>query len=86
MSPFNHPDTEAVLSSLKKAKSSKSYYHQERGSKPLVDALYDHYSSNPKIDVEKLKNFFYYNDMLDKHRGSKLNDYIPELDQCRKYL
>lgn len=86
LSPFNHPDTEAVLSSLKKAKSSKSYYHQERGSKPLVDALYDHYSSDPKIDVEKLKNFFYYNDMLDKHRGSKLNDYIPELDQCRKYL
>jgi hypothetical protein len=86
LSPFNHPDTELVLASLKKAKSSKCYYHQERGSKPMIDGLYDHYSSDPKLDVEKLKNFFYYNDTLDKHRGSSLAEYIPQLERCRKYI
>ena len=52
----------------------------------MVDGLYDHYSKNNKFDKEKLKNFFYYNDTLDKHRGSKLAAYIPQLEECRKYI
>lgn len=86
LSPWNHPDKDLVLSSLEKAKSSNCYYHQERGSKPIVDGLYNHYSNNPKLDKKKLRNFFYYNDTLDKYRNAKLQDFIPELDQCRKYL
>ena len=86
LSPFNRPDTELILSSLEKAKSSKCYYHQERGSKPLVDALYNHYSKDPKVDRQKLIDFFHYNDTLDQHRNAKLSDYIPELAECRKYI
>lgn len=86
LSPFNRPDTELVLSSVEKAKSSKCYYHQERGSKPLIDGFFNHYSKNPKIDKKKLRDFFFYNDTLDQHRGAKLRDYIPELEECRKYI
>jgi sulfatase maturation enzyme AslB (radical SAM superfamily) len=86
LSPFNHPNTNLILESLKKAKSSKCYYHQERGSKPMIDSFIEHYSSNPTVDIDKLKKFFYYNDTLDEHRGAKLADYIPQLEECRKYV
>tara|TARA_E500000318_G_scaffold27457_1_gene27659 strand:- start:1919 stop:3448 length:1530 start_codon:yes stop_codon:yes gene_type:complete len=86
LSAFNHPNRQMILKSLKKAKQTKCYYHQERGSRTMVDGLYDHYSKNNKFDKEKLKNFFYYNDTLDKHRGSKLAAYIPQLEECRKYI
>jgi len=86
LSAWNHPNRNLVLKSLKKAKETKCYYHQERGSKTIVDALYDYYSKNNTFDKEKLSNFFYYNDTLDKKRGSKLSDYIPQLEECRKYI
>ena len=86
LTAWNHPNKELVLKSLEKAKQTKCYYHQERGAKTIVDALYEHYSKNPVLDKGTLSNFFYYNDTIDKHRGSKLADYIPELEDCRKYI
>jgi hypothetical protein len=86
LSPWNHPNYDLVIKSLEKAKQTKCYYHQERGAKPIVDGLYEHYIKQPKFNLEKLSNFFYYNDTLDKSRGSKLVDYIPELEECRKYI
>lgn len=86
LSPKNHPKHELVLNSLELAKKTKCYYHQERGSKPIIDGLHAWYSTNPKVDRQKLSDFFYYNDTLDKHRGCKLSDYIPELEECRKYI
>jgi MoaA/NifB/PqqE/SkfB family radical SAM enzyme len=85
LSAWNHPNHALVIKSLEKAKTTRSYYHQERGAKPIVDGLYEHYIKQPKLDLKKLSNFFYYNDTLDKTRGSKLVDYIPELEECRKY-
>jgi hypothetical protein len=38
------------------------------------------------IDIEKLKKFFDYNDLLDQSRNVKLIDYIPELESCRSYI
>jgi MoaA/NifB/PqqE/SkfB family radical SAM enzyme len=86
LSAWNHPERTTVLKSLERAKKTKCYYHQERGSKPIIDGLHEHYSNNTKFDKQKLSNFFYYNDKLDKVRGSKLADYIPELEECRKYI
>ena len=86
LNPRDHPNTDLVLRSLEIAKSTKCYYHQERGSKPIIDSLYRHYSSSPKLNKEKLSNFFYYNDTLDRYRGSKLVDYIPELEEYSKYI
>ena len=59
LSAWNHPNRNLVLKSLKKAKETKCYYHQERGAKTIVDALYDYYSKNNTFDKEKLSNFFY---------------------------
>ena len=52
----------------------------------MVDGLYKYFSNRPKIDLEKLSDFFYYNDTLDRVRGSKLVNFIPELEECRKYI
>jgi hypothetical protein len=34
--------------------------------------------------LDKLREFYHYNDKLDAARGSNLKDYIPELAQARK--
>ena len=53
----------------------------------MIDSLEQHYSNvDTQIEYEKLCNFFYYNDTLDRVRGSKLVEYIPELEECRKYI
>ena len=39
-----------------------------------------------KQDAEKLKKFFEYNDNLDKLRNSRLQDYIPELEEKRHLI
>jgi len=86
LSAWLHPNHDLVIESLEKAKKTKCYWHQERGAKTIVDGLYQYYIKKPKIDKLKISNFFYYNDTLDKIRGSKLGDYIPELEECRKYI
>ena len=83
---FNHPNKDMVIASLEKARKSKIYYDNERDTKSLLDSLYKHYTSDYKVDYDKLKKFFEYNDILDKSRGSKLGDYIPELEACRKLI
>jgi MoaA/NifB/PqqE/SkfB family radical SAM enzyme len=86
LTAWNHPMKDKVLESILQAKKTRCYYHQERGSKPIIDALEQHYQSNQTFDRQKLKDFFYYNDTLDKKRGCKLIDYIPTLEECRKYI
>jgi hypothetical protein len=86
ISPFIFPNHNLVLESVKKAKNTKIYYDNEQRTKAVIDSLEKHYSTKTQIEYEKLSNFFYYNDNLDKARGSKLVDYIPELEECRKYI
>jgi hypothetical protein len=38
------------------------------------------------MDLVALKEFFSYNDKLDKLRNVALNDYIPELETCRALI
>jgi hypothetical protein len=86
LDPFNHPNTEKVIRSLELAKTSKCYWHSERTTTTFVDALYDHYTKPHLINKNVLKDFFYYNDALDRFRNSKLSDYIPELESCRSLV
>ena len=86
ISPFIFPNHNLVLQSIKKAKNTKIYYDNEQRTKAVIDSLEKHYSTKTQIEYKKLSNFFYYNDTLDKARGSKLGDYIPELEECRKYI
>ena len=89
LDPYNHPNRELVFRSLEKAKKTKSYWHDESGTTNLINNLYDFYGdprNTNTFDREKLRKFFVYNDTLDKHRGSRLADYIPDLEDCRKHL
>ena len=89
LDPYNHPNRKLVHESLKKAKKTKAYWHNESGTTNLINDLYDFYGDEKNentFDREKLRKFFVYNDTLDKHRGSRLADYIPTLEQCRKHI
>lgn len=39
-----------------------------------------------EVDVNALREFFKFNDALDVSRNTYLADYIPELEECRKYV
>jgi sulfatase maturation enzyme AslB (radical SAM superfamily) len=85
-SALNHPNTGAVLDSLKKCQHTSIYRSNGKSCKSGIDGLYQHYSSSPAFNVDHLRMFFDYNDQLDHARGVKLVDYIPELEDCRKYI
>jgi hypothetical protein len=64
-----------------------SIYHSNgKSCKTSIDSILHHYSNNPVCDLQKLKNFFDYNDQLDRARDTKLKDYIPELEAARKFI
>jgi pyruvate-formate lyase-activating enzyme len=83
---FNHPNPELVVESLTKVTQTKMYYTDSRDNKSIVDSLIDYYSKNPKPDLYWLRKFYEFNDKLDKSRNVRLVDYVPELDECRKYI
>jgi sulfatase maturation enzyme AslB (radical SAM superfamily) len=85
-SVWNHPNAELVVESMQRCKQTKMYYSDGKSNKTMIDSIYDHYSNNPTFDPEMLKQFFEFNDKLDKTRDSFLGDYIPELEECRKLI
>jgi len=85
-SAFNHPNTELVLKSLEKCKNTAVYHANGKSNKTTIDSLFEYYNNNPTPDLASLKKFFDYNDQLDQVRNVRLADYIPELEECRKYL
>jgi hypothetical protein len=89
LDPYNHPNRSLVFKSMQKAKKTNCYWHNESGTTNFVNNLYDFYGDTKNkntFDREKLRRFFKYNDVLDQSRGSKLADYIPDLEDCRKHL
>jgi len=85
-SALNHPDTEKVIESLEQCMRTSMYRSNGKSCKSAIDGLYQYYSDSPAFDLDNLKKFFDYNDQLDRARGVKLADYIPELEACRKYI
>lgn len=85
-SAYNHPNHELVLASLEKCKQTSVYHADGKSNKTGIDSLYNHYATNPQCDLVLLKKFFEFNDKLDQSRNVKLVDYIPELEECRKYV
>jgi hypothetical protein len=85
-SAYNHPNYKLVMESMDRCKQTNMYYTDGKSNKTAIDSLYDHYSKKPKCDLIALKDFFIHNDQLDRARNSKLGDYIPELEECRKYI
>ena len=84
-SAYNHPMADLVIDSMKKCQKTSVYYSNGKSCKTSIDSILHHYSNNPVCDLQQLKNFFDYNDQLDRVRGTKLKDYIPELEEARKF-
>lgn len=61
-------------------------YKNDQLLKSFIDALICHYAEAKSIDVKKIQEFFEFNDKLDYSRNIRLKDYIPELEEYRKYV
>jgi MoaA/NifB/PqqE/SkfB family radical SAM enzyme len=85
-SAFAHPNSKLVVESMERCKQTRFYYTDGKSMKTTIDSLYDYYSADPGFNVQALKDFFEYNDKLDCIRNVRLADYIPELEECRKYI
>lgn len=86
ITPYIFPDKKIVARSVDRAIKTQKYLSNEQRTKNLIDSIGEFYSNDKQTDLDKLKKFFYYNDTLDRVRGSKLRDYIPRLEECRKFL
>lgn len=85
-SALNHPLKDLVLESMQKCMQTSVYHSNGKSCKSGIDSIYNHYANNPVCNIDSLKDFFAYNDQLDRARGTKLIDFIPELEAARKYI
>ena len=85
-SAYNHPRADLVIDSMKRCQQTSIYHSNGKSCKSSIDSILHHYSNNPVCDLPALKNCFDYNDQLDRVRNTKLADFIPELEEARKFL
>ena len=89
LSPYNFTDKKQIIDILDKCKETNIYKNNEI-IKSVIDGIYKNYyvshyqKYSSKQSTEQLELFFKYTDSLDESRGSKLKDYIPELDAIRR--
>jgi len=85
LGPWHNPLREKILESMYRCRETKVYYGNGRNTSDLVEEVIDR-CKNHNYDSKILSDFFIYNDKLDQSRGSRLIDYIPELEESRKYI
>jgi molybdenum cofactor biosynthesis enzyme MoaA len=85
-SAYNHPDPKLVVESMKRCQQTQVYHSDGKSNRTTIDSLHDYYLTNPKCNIEHLRKFFEFNDRLDQVRNVKLKDYIPELEDGRRYI
>jgi hypothetical protein len=85
LGPWHNPLQEQVLESMYRCRETKIYHNNGRNTNNLVEEIISRYT-NHDYDPTILKSFFQYNDRIDLARGSRLEDYIPELEQARSLL
>jgi sulfatase maturation enzyme AslB (radical SAM superfamily) len=85
-SVFNHPNSELVIESMKRCMNTSVYHSNGKSCKSAIDSIYNHYTNDPTCNIDDLRDFFMYNDQLDRARGVKLADYIPELEAVRTLI
>ena len=84
-SAYNHPNHELAVESLTRITKTSVYHADGRATRSTFDALLAHYQTKPNFDPVALGKFFKFNDQLDQGRKMFLKDYIPELENCRKF-
>ena len=85
-SALNHPLKDLVLESMRKCMQTSVYHSNGKSCKSGIDSIYNHYINDPVCNTQDLRDFFDYNDQLDRARGTKLVDFIPELEAARSYI
>jgi sulfatase maturation enzyme AslB (radical SAM superfamily) len=85
-SAYNHPLHELVIESMLKCQQTSIYHSNGKSCKTSIDSILHHYSNSPVCNLKELKDFFNYNDQLDRVRRTRLEDFIPELEAARKFI
>ena len=80
----NFPDKDVALKNLGQIKTLKKYQTDEIFQSKINSII--HKIQISQLDLNKLKQFFQFNDQLDQSRQVTLADYIPELAHGRRYL
>jgi hypothetical protein len=83
LSPMKFPNAGLALESLLPIRNLRCY-HNDPLLASSVEGLISNYEKNLPPDIDLLKEFFEFNDKLDKSRNIKLIDYIPTLEEYRK--
>lgn len=85
--PWYHPCPELVVESMERCFQTDTFLANGRSCQGYIEGIHAHYSSKTySCNREILAQFFRYNDELDSARGSRLGDYIPELEQSRQMI
>lgn len=79
-SPFLYPNKQSVIDDLEKIKTLNCYAN-DRLFSDSIDGYIKVFKD--RHEDPDLSEFFKFNDLLDKSRGVKLEDYIPNLAQYR---
>ena len=82
LSAFRFPNNTLALNSLLPIRQLRCYQNDPL-LQSFIDGLIAHYESNTAVDLDRLQEFFTFNDRLDESRSVKLVDYIPELENLR---
>jgi hypothetical protein len=85
LGPWHNPLREQILESMFRCRETKVYHANGRNTADLVEELITRCKDHD-YDRKILLDFFNYNDKLDQSRGSRLADYIPELEESRRYI
>jgi sulfatase maturation enzyme AslB (radical SAM superfamily) len=84
LNPFVFEYSNEILNKIASITKMDIYYNN-KNLQNFVHGLLTNAKSSTLM-VEKLTKFFEYNDNLDKLRNSKLQDYIPELEEKRHLI
>jgi len=84
LSPWIFPEKYKVLDSLNKVQQTFCYKNDPLFASS-IDGYVDFFESGKKYQDSSLKDFFQFNDLLDKSRSIRLVDYDPFLDNYRQY-
>lgn len=84
MTPFNFPNKQLAIDDLIKLRNLEIYNNEE-----IFQNKVEYFISNlekSSFDKSSLEKFFDYNDTLDQLRNVSLGKYLPQLEECRKYI
>jgi sulfatase maturation enzyme AslB (radical SAM superfamily) len=85
-SVFNHPNNKLVVESMQRCMETSMYHSNGKSCKSTIDSIYNYYITNPTCNLDNLRDFFMYNDQLDRARNVRLADYIPDLEAARSLI